>query len=312
MCTVSLPPDVNPIAVDKYNISYHIKYMPMYRMLVRYSSDLKWLRGLRPHWQRSYIVSGLWMNYELWSIGGVTLFDIAAVFGYEPLAVAFFTTIPASPDLTSNPGIHGDGQTINPLSHGTYPRRKMTPYKTSILQRRDTFWIPRPKIPACTVTIVNCSLGNSADFPVQFCKSHICLYPSNARGHSGSSVWEMTQLPFYWTVLPVEQIWGQRYPRSPYVYVTSWLFSEARGQKLMPCSGYFKDKLPAACLLPGHDMNCNPVISVSIFCETSVGHDIYFQGDTLKCPALYNSTSLFTGMYNWHWRLFRNSCCFLD
>ena len=54
------------------------------------------------------------MNYELWSIGGVTLFDTAAVFGHEPVAVAFFTTNPASPDLPSNPGIHGDGQTTNP------------------------------------------------------------------------------------------------------------------------------------------------------------------------------------------------------
>jgi hypothetical protein len=145
---------------------------------------------------------------------------------------------------------------------------------------------------ACTFTLVNCSLGKSADFPVQFCKSHICWYRPNARGHSGLSVWEMTQLSFYCTVLSVEQCWCQRHRRSPYVYVTSWLFSEARGQKLIPCSSNFKGKLPAGCLLPGHGMNCDPVISVPVFCETSVCHDIYFQGDILKCLALYNSMSL--------------------
>jgi len=78
------------------------------------------------------------MQYELWSIGGVTLFDTAAVFGYEPEAVPFFTTNPASPDLASNPGIQGDGQTTNPPSHGTCPRRKKTPQKTSTIQRRGT------------------------------------------------------------------------------------------------------------------------------------------------------------------------------
>jgi hypothetical protein len=53
--------------------------------------------------------------------------DTAAVFGNEPMAVPFFTTNPSSPDLASNPGIHGDGQTTNPLSLDTYPRRKGTP-----------------------------------------------------------------------------------------------------------------------------------------------------------------------------------------
>jgi len=67
------------------------------------------------------------MHYELWGTGRVTLFDTVAVFGHEPEAVLIFTTNPASPDLASNPGIHGDGQTTNPLSHVTCPRRKQTP-----------------------------------------------------------------------------------------------------------------------------------------------------------------------------------------
>jgi len=67
------------------------------------------------------------MKYELWNIGGVTLSDTAAVFGYEQVTVPFFTTNPASSDLASNPGIHGDRQMTNPLSRGTYPRRKRTP-----------------------------------------------------------------------------------------------------------------------------------------------------------------------------------------
>jgi len=66
------------------------------------------------------------MKYELWSIGGVTLSDTAAVFGHEPVAVPFHTTNPTSLDLASNPRIHGDGQTTNSLSHGTYPRQKRT------------------------------------------------------------------------------------------------------------------------------------------------------------------------------------------
>lgn len=57
----------------------------------------------------------------------MTLSDRASVPGYEPEAVPFFTTNPASPDLASNPGIQGDGQTTNPLSHGTCHRRKKTP-----------------------------------------------------------------------------------------------------------------------------------------------------------------------------------------
>ena len=66
---------------------------------------------------------------------------------------------------------------------------------------------------------------------VRFCKSLICWYRPNARGHSGSSVWKMTQLPFYCTVLPAEQCWGQRHHRSQCVYVTSWLFCEAWGDR---------------------------------------------------------------------------------
>lgn len=54
------------------------------------------------------------MQYELRSTGRVTLFDTAAVFGHESVAVLFFTTNPASPDLASNQGIHGDGQTTKP------------------------------------------------------------------------------------------------------------------------------------------------------------------------------------------------------
>lgn len=175
------------------------------------------------------------------------------------------------------------------------------------------YWIPCPKTLAYTVTLVNCSLGKSADFPVQFCKSHICWYRPNAWGHSGSSVWEMTQLPFYCTFLPAEQCWGHRHRRSHYVYFTSWLFSEPRGQKLIPCSSNFKGKITAGCLpapWAWHELRPRH-FSPRIWRDIGVPWHL-FPGWHFKCPALYNLMSLLTDMCNGQWRQFRSCCCFVE